>query len=101
MQKLHLVGFTATFDGLIFSARKGAKSGNYVVPLDGRLLKQIAEAERLRDGGLARPEDGHRPGSPRLVRPESSLTPRRCRTASELAGRSTRWRRRRASTSTG
>jgi hypothetical protein len=70
------VGFTATFDGLIFSTRKGAKSGNYVVPLDGRLLKQIADAERRRDGGPAQPHDAPRSGSPRLVLPESSLTPR-------------------------
>ena len=72
MQKLHLVGFTASFDGLIFSARKGAKSGNYVVPLDGRLLKQIAEAERRRDGGPARVDGGQRSGSPRLVRRSGS-----------------------------
>jgi hypothetical protein len=76
MQKLHLVGFTAEFDGLIFSTRKGAKSGDFVVPIDGRLLKQIAEAERLRDGGSASRVDGRRSGSPRLTRPESALTPR-------------------------
>src|SRR5712691_8411639 len=76
MQKLHLVGFTADFDGLIFSVRKGAKSGSFVVPLDGRLLKQIAEADRLREGGSRyRPDEG-RLTSPRLVRPESSLNPR-------------------------
>jgi hypothetical protein len=75
MQKLHLVGFTADFDGLIFSVRKGAKSGNFVVPLDGRLLKQIAEAERLRGGAPAGPDE-HRLNSPRLVRPESALNPR-------------------------
>jgi hypothetical protein len=76
MQKLHLVGFTAEFDGLIFSARKGAKTGSFVVPLDGRLLKQIAEADRLRDGGSAARPDGYQAGSPRLTRPESALTPR-------------------------
>ncbi|MCU1485704.1 MAG: hypothetical protein JWN67_2450, partial [Actinomycetia bacterium] len=75
MQKLHLVGFTADFDGLIFSARKGAKSGSFVIPIDGRLLKQIAEAERLRVGGPVRGEE-NRLASPRLVRPESSLNPR-------------------------
>ncbi|MCU1374422.1 MAG: DNA-binding protein, partial [Actinomycetia bacterium] len=75
MQKLHLVGFTADFDGLIFSTRKGAKSGSFVVPLDGRLMKQIAEAERLRGGGPVR-VDEHRLNSPRLVRPESALNPR-------------------------
>lgn len=80
MQKLHLVGFTADFDGLIFSPRKGAKSGSFVVPIDGRLLKQIAEAERLREGGSpggsSSAGDAHRSGVPRLVRPESSLSPR-------------------------
>jgi hypothetical protein len=75
MQKLHLVGFTADFDGLIFSARKGARSGSFVVPIDARLLKQLAEAERLREGGPVRGEE-HRLASPRLVRPESALNPR-------------------------
>ena len=75
MQKLHLVGFTADFDGLIFSARKGAKSGSFVIPIDGRPLKQMAEAERLREGGPVRGEE-HRLSSPRLVRPESALNPR-------------------------
>jgi hypothetical protein len=74
MQKLHLVGFTATFDGLIFSARKGAKSGSFVVPIDAVLLKQLAEADRLRDGGST--GTSRVPVAPRLVRPESALTPR-------------------------
>jgi len=34
MQKLHLVGFTPDHDGLILSARKGAKSGKFVVSVD-------------------------------------------------------------------
>lgn len=75
MQKLHLVGFTPDFDGLIFSTRKGAKSGGFVVPLDAGLMKQIAEADRLRDGAAALEKNG-RLGSPRLVRPESALSPR-------------------------
>lgn len=74
MQKLHLVGFTADFDGLIFAARKGAKSGSFVVPIDGRLLQQIAEAERHRDGGGR--GSVARDTTPRLTRPESSLGPR-------------------------
>lgn len=75
MQKLHLVGFTPDFDGLIFSTRKGAKSGGFVVPLDASLVKQIADAERHRDGpGPGRPDK--RLSSPRLVRPESALSPR-------------------------
>jgi Protein of unknown function (DUF3071) len=47
MQDLHLVGFTADFDGLIFSVRKGAKSGSYVVAVDEALLDAINEARRL------------------------------------------------------
>ena len=49
MQKLHLVGFTTDLDGLILGARKGAKSGNFVVPLDDRLLRTIEEALHLRE----------------------------------------------------
>src|SRR3954466_11569270 len=75
MQKLHLVGFTADFDGLIFSTRKGAKSGNFVVPVDARLLKQIAELEKQRDGSPSK-ADEQRFGTPRLQRPDSALTPR-------------------------
>src|SRR3954468_10130732 len=75
MQKLHLVGFTADSEGLIFSTRKGAKSGNFVVPVDARLLKQIADLEKQRDGSASK-GDEHRLASPRLVRPESALTPR-------------------------
>src|SRR3954463_9759573 len=74
MQKLHLVGFTPNFDGLILSARKGAKSGSFVVSLDQGLLKQVADAERMRDGG--RVDRDTRLSSPRLVRPESALSPR-------------------------
>lgn len=48
MQQLHLVGFTTDLDSLIFSARKGAKSGGFVLPLDERLLETIADAVRRR-----------------------------------------------------
>ena len=34
MQQLHLVGFTTDHEGLIFSARKGAKTGSFVLKLD-------------------------------------------------------------------
>lgn len=74
MQKLHPVGFTAELDGLILSARKGAKTGRFVVPLDGKLLRLLAEAEQRGRASTTRPE--HEPVAPRLVRPESTLTPR-------------------------
>ena len=44
MQQLHLVGFTTDLQGLIFSARRGAKSGSFVVQLDQKLVETIAEA---------------------------------------------------------
>ena len=50
MQQLHLVGFTTDLDGLIFSARKDAKSGGFLVALDDRFLSQIKEAIRLQSG---------------------------------------------------
>ena len=74
MQKLHPVGFTAELDGVVLSTRKGSKTGRFVVPLDGKLLRMLAEADRGRD----RSPNAHGPGAgaPRLVRPESALTPR-------------------------
>ena len=49
MQQLHLVGFTTESDQLILSAKKGAKSGGFVVPVDERLLEVIADAVRRRN----------------------------------------------------
>ncbi|MDP9021051.1 MAG: septation protein SepH, partial [Actinomycetota bacterium] len=68
MQKLHLVGFTAEHDGLIFSLGKGSSSDEFVVDLSGELLQTIAEAERRRDrrgsvdagfGARQQPRSGH------------------------------------------
>jgi hypothetical protein len=73
MQKLHPVGFTDELDGLILSPRKGAKTGRFVVPLDGKLLKMLADADRGRDRAA---KDAAQGGAPRLVLPDSSLTPR-------------------------
>ena len=89
MQQLHLVGFTTDHDGLIYSARRGAKSGSFVIELDDDLVDTIEELLRLRDGGG---DDGHshdgasqhdhhheapvlRTCPPRPPRPESFLTP--------------------------
>ena len=83
MQQLHLVGFTTDLEGLIFSARRGAKSGSFVVPLDEKLVATIAEAHRRRngdgdDGPLAEIADkqGGRDRPLRSSRPESRLSPR-------------------------
>jgi hypothetical protein len=73
MEKLHPVGFTAELDGLLLSSRKGAKTARYVVPLDGKLLKMLADADRDRGRAV---KDAANAASPRLVRPESALTPR-------------------------
>ena len=82
MQQLHLVGFTTDLEGLIFSVRKGSKSGSFMVPLDERLLATIAETLRRREGATA--DDmataralAHAAGyERRSARPESKLSPR-------------------------
>jgi hypothetical protein len=82
LQQLHLVGFTTDLDGLIFSARKGAKSGSFVVPLDDKLVATIAEAHRRRNGddaGEPLGDAGERQAGtarPRASRQDSRLTPR-------------------------
>jgi hypothetical protein len=68
VQRLHLVGFTSELDGLIFSAKDGARSGGYVVALDSELLEAIRDVLERRDRhrspvpapsfGAARPVEG-------------------------------------------
>jgi len=72
MQKLHPVGFTSELDGLILSVRKGAKTGGFVVPVDAKLLKLLADADR----GRERAKGTLHANPPRLVRPDSALSPR-------------------------
>ena len=43
MQELHLVGYTTDRRHLIFSARQGAKSGSYLVPVDDDLVAAVDE----------------------------------------------------------
>jgi len=43
VQKLHLVGFTTDQDGLILSARKGARSGGYTLVLDDNLAQAVED----------------------------------------------------------
>jgi hypothetical protein len=89
VQQLHLVGFTTDLEGLIFSARKGAKSGGYLVMLDDRLQATIEDALRLRNGDGELDEDGTSPNRPRRPRPQSTLSPReiqaRLRAGSSIA----------------
>ncbi|MEJ7765876.1 MAG: septation protein SepH, partial [Acidimicrobiales bacterium] len=46
MHQLHLVGFTADHDGLIFSTKMGATTGAYVVDADDELFATLEEARR-------------------------------------------------------
>jgi hypothetical protein len=69
---------TTDRDGLIFTARKGSKSGGYIVPLDKKVLAAIAAASEQVNGG---PSEGVSPKSevdavPKRLRSESALTPR-------------------------
>lgn len=41
MQKLHLVGFTTDDEGLILSARRGARSGGYVLAIDSSVEEAV------------------------------------------------------------
>lgn len=95
MQKLHLIGFTTDLDGLIFSARRGTKSGGFTVAVDDDLIRTIEEVMRLRSSDEAEEwEEGEeeQPTSAWRVtvpQPESVLTPReiqaRLRTGASLA----------------
>ena len=78
MRKLHLVGLTTDRDGLIFTARKGSKSGGYIVPLDKKVLAAIAAANDEADGEPAETPApiGDLEVVPRRLRSESALTPR-------------------------
>src|SRR5690606_791475 len=49
LQKLHLVGFTKDHDGLILSARRGTRSGGYMLAIDAALAEAVAEAEARRE----------------------------------------------------
>ncbi len=78
MRKLHLVGLTTDRDGLIFTARKGSKSGGYIVPLDKKVLAAIAAAADRANGDPAEAPApmGDVEVVPKRLRSESALTPR-------------------------
>ncbi|HUP85251.1 MAG TPA: septation protein SepH [Acidimicrobiales bacterium] len=77
MQQLHLVGLTTDLDSLICSARKGAKSGSFVLPLDEHLLQVIAEAvsRRNADGVELEVPEALQPATT-APRRQSHLSPR-------------------------
>lgn len=77
MIKLHLVGFTSDLKNLIFSRRKGAKSGTFVVAIDPRLRRTLEEVARLETEASGKPaapaeEEQAPPGQRR----SSQLTPK-------------------------
>ena len=78
VRKLHLVGLTTDREGLIFSGRKGSKSGGFVVPLGDELLAAIADVQRSRNGDeIPQPAAGAAASAETAGgRAESSLTPR-------------------------
>ncbi|HEV2369031.1 MAG TPA: septation protein SepH [Acidimicrobiales bacterium] len=82
MQQLHLVGITTELDGLIFSTRRGARSGSFVVPIDAELLETLSQADRRRreaapaDSAEALPSGVSARRLRTSIRPESRLTPR-------------------------
>lgn len=49
MARLHLVGFTTDLKNLVFATRKGAKSGTFLVSIDGRLRRTLEEVSRLEE----------------------------------------------------
>jgi hypothetical protein len=68
---------TTDRDGLIFTARKGSKSGGYIVPLDKKVLAAIAAAS---EGANGEPSESAPKSDvevvPKRLRSESALTPR-------------------------
>ncbi|HUS62093.1 MAG TPA: septation protein SepH [Acidimicrobiales bacterium] len=76
MQQLHLVGVTADHDGLIFSARRDAKSGAFTVELDERLLDVIEDSLRRQAERGDVDEEAVRTIASRGGRSPSQLNPR-------------------------
>jgi hypothetical protein len=73
MARLHLVGFTTDLKNLVFATRKGARSGTFLVSIDGRLRRTLTEVERLeaeeKDKKSAKAVEEKKP-------PPSQLTPK-------------------------
>ncbi len=69
MIKLHLVGATDDLKNLVFSRRRGAKSGTFMVPIEDQLQQTLDEVARLRQEA-ALETDG---ASGRLPAPETAV----------------------------
>lgn len=76
MQDLHLVGFTKDHRHLIFSTRKDAKSGGYVVPVDEDLLEAVEEVVSHRARNHEDETGGPDEAPPSPPRVESQLSVR-------------------------
>ena len=74
MQQLHLVGFTTDRRGLIFSVRRGAKSGGYTIAVDDDLFNAIDDARAWLAEAVAEEDEAAR--STLDERPESQLSVR-------------------------
>lgn len=77
MQELHLVGFTTDQRHLIFSARRGAKSGSFLVPVNDEVLAAIEQLTSVADVEAGDEVDAApaKPDQP-ATRVESGLTVR-------------------------
>lgn len=80
MQKLHLVGFTTDHRGLIFSVRRGARSGSFLLEVDDALLDAIDAVREHLEADVAA-HAGEAPGAgageaAEAARPESALSVR-------------------------
>ena len=59
MNRLHLLGFTHDLKGVVFSQRKGSKTGSFWVPIDDAFMTAVGkleQARRGRDAGAAKPD---------------------------------------------
>jgi hypothetical protein len=74
VQQLHLVGFTTDRRGLIFSVRRGAKSGGYTIAVDDDLFSAIDDARAWLAEAVA--EEGEAARTTADERQESQLSVR-------------------------
>lgn len=60
MNRLHLLGFTHDLKGVVFSQRRGSKTGTFWVPIDDAFMAAVGkleQARRGRDAGAAKAEN--------------------------------------------